>query len=455
MTPNRRSNRRSGWLALTGFLAFPAGAALAQESPPEFIDLTGVVRDFKERGVPGGHPDFERQPDHGFGAYRGTVALFLDYGPKPIYEGNGNRMIEHVRDEMGRPIAPHLYNKQFVTGGGAPTQTQCILKDSQGVDAYEICWLSTEFNDDGTSTWKYRVRELDTGKDLSHWNLALSPSHEVVAAGTTPGFDLGVDGSTGFYGIKWDVQESFSTGEFTIVLEGHFFGADQSTAVLAKGGNQPDVGALFAPTTNVSTIGTPFYMDNMLIDNPGLNDQPGTLGASDDGAVENVASFNQWFRDVPGVNMSTPLTIRLWRQDDGSYVFDDTQDPYYDDIGGFFPIDDQLYGNSGGSPDHNFHFTLEIHTEFTYDENADQWFKFVGDDDVWVYIDGKLAIDLGGVHQTTEQYVDLGRMGLVHGETYPLDLFFAERHRTESNFRIETNLVLDPVELPTVSATFD
>jgi len=147
------------------------------------------------------------------------------------------------------------------------------------------------------------------------------------------------------------------------------------------------------------------------------------------------------------------LTFHL--QPDGSYLFDDELDPYYDSIDGFFPIDDQLFGNSGLWPDHNFHFTFELHTEFTYDAASNPYFMFTGDDDVWVYIDGKLVIDLGGVHAAEDQYVDLTRLDLEHGVTYTLDFFFAERHTTESNFRINTSLKLDTVEVPSVTASFD
>ncbi len=441
-----------GLVAMTGFLA--GTSAMAMPDPPEYLDLVGVVRDFQERTVANGHPDFERRPNSGFGHYAGNVALFLDHGPKPIYTATGRKVNQQWRDSAGRPIAPHLYNAQFVTGSGAPTQTQVILKDSSGVNAFEITWLSTEFNQDGTSTWRYRVRELPGGKDLSHWNLALDPSHQ-VRAGTTAGYSLGVDGSTGFYGIKWDVTDSFSQGEFTIVLDGHWFGSDNPTGVLAKGGRTADEGAMFSPTVVPSNTGSPFNDGTLLVQNPGLGDTPGSWGNYDNAGVQSPDTFNQWFRDVPGVNMSTTVSIRFDRQPDGSYVFDDRLDPTFSEIGGFFPIDGQLFGNSAGSPNHNYHFTFEMHTSFTYDEHGNQFFQFIGDDDVYVYIDGKLAIDLGGVHSSVEQYVDLRRMGLEHGETYSLDFFFAERHRTESRVRMVTNLELEPVVTPSISAAFD
>ena len=184
-------------------------------------------------------------------------------------------------------------------------------------------------------------------------------------------------------------------------------------------------------------------------------DEAGEAGVSDTGGITSADSFRTWFRDSPGVNMSQALSLTLVRQEDGSYVFDDKDDPHYSSLGGFFPNEDQLFGNPGGRPDRNFHFTFELHTEFTYDASGGQIFKFIGDDDVWVFINGQLVIDLGGVHAAEEQYVDLNRLGLVDGEDYTLDFFFAERHRTQSNFRIQTNLKLENQELPSVTAAFD
>ena len=83
----------------------------------------------------------------------------------------------------------------------------------------------------------------------------------------------------------------------------------------------------------------------------------------------------------------------------------------------FFPIDNQGWGNQGRP--HNYHFTFEVHLEFAY--NGGEGFTFTGDDDVWLFINGKLAIDIGGVHGAESESIDLdahaGELGIVKGNT--------------------------------------
>jgi len=194
---------------------------------------------------------------------------------------------------------------------------------------------------------------------------------------------------------------------------------------------------------------------NPALYNADLGDTEGEFGASDTGGVT-AGLFYQWFRDVPGVNMSAPLAITLHRQPGTNlYVFDDKEDPNYVATGGFFPINGQLFGNSAGE-NKNFHFTYELQTQFAYTRNSGQVFTFTGDDDVWVFIDGKLVIDLGGVHGATSQTIDLDRLDwLTDGQTHKLKFFFAERHRSQSNFRIETSITLQNAARPRVMAMYD
>ena len=71
-------------------------------------------------------------------------------------------------------------------------------------------------------------------------------------------------------------------------------------------------------------------------------------------------------------------------------------------------------------------------------------------------MDDKLVIDLGGVVTPSRQYVALDRLGLVNGQEYTLDFFFAHRRDAAGSlFHMRTNLELDTGELPAVSGFFD
>ena len=156
------------------------------------------------------------------------------------------------------------------------------------------------------------------------------------------------------------------------------------------------------------------------------------------------ADFDQWYHDTPGVNMTYLVALKLTTSNTGVSTFSAS----INNGGGladssFFPLDNAGFGNQTqylpqGCPNHNFSFTTEIHTSFTY--NGGEVFTFKGDDDVWVFINKQLVIDLGGRHSQLTGTVNLDTLGLTKGSVYDLAIFNAERHTVQSNFRVDTTL---------------
>ncbi len=125
------------------------------------------------------------------------------------------------------------------------------------------------------------------------------------------------------------------------------------------------------------------------------------------------------------------------------------------DTTGFYPIDGLGYEQPGllsktsaiNGGNNNGSFTLRGESQFVYEHDKELYFTFTGDDDVYMYINGKLALDLGGAHGRNTKTVKLNDLnaaeyGLEEGQVATFTFFYMERCSDASTFGIETNMEL-------------
>jgi fibro-slime domain-containing protein len=162
--------------------------------------------------------------------------------------------------------------------------------------------------------------------------------------------------------------------------------------------------------------------------------------------ITSASTFADWYNNVAGVNSQITYDLNLsLNQATGTYVFDSANSA------GFFPVDG--LGFNEVMENHNYHFTTEAHIRFGYE--AGQKFTFSGDDDLWIFVNGRLALDLGGMHSPITATIDFdaqaSALAISPGNTYNMDIFHAERHTSASNFRVETNITcFETVKVPVI-----
>ncbi len=167
--------------------------------------------------------------------------------------------------------------------------------------------------------------------------------------------------------------------------------------------------------------------------------------------VTSSDNFYRWYHEVSDVSKQYDRTITFNRQGNtNTYLYGGNQ---------IFPLDDIRYDSDSVSRKdsnartHNFSFTAHMTVPIKTEMNGHETFNFSGDDDVWVFLNGVLVLDIGGLHSAVAGSFTINTDGTISSSVdgmatklidahleknhvYNLDFFYAERSTSESNTKI-------------------
>ncbi len=223
-----------------------------------------------------------------------------------------------------------------------------------------------------------------------------------------------------------------------------------------------------------------YIFDSTFIDNSSSNTAVGQSAVEYDasaGTIRNTSaagkSFTFFSSSETGYTSSYPFTPV--RDANGNQT--QTQTPY--------PMDEGVNSPSmsvDGDPEYtgrNYNFVLQSNASFIYHADDQLYFQFEGDDDVYLFINNELVVDIGGAHAVVGSKMNLNdyvewawevmsnpsaytekevaraeKLALVEGNSYSFDFYYMERHGYGSNMRIFTNFQLTDTNLGTKKTAY-
>ena len=275
--------------------------------------------------------------------------------------------------------------------------------------------------------------------------------------------------------FKSRFEDTTNTGNSALEAGGHpHFGFYSRTGF--SGGRISDMTGAVCNITNTATCGR--------LDSDGKPVLADTA-ANTDTIPDNADAFGLWYRSTNASALNGangPIEIFDFGEDSFITLAQDAtnNDRYVFEDGSFYELDNEGFGNTPGSS-HNYHFTSEIRYFFRYERG--QELQFYGDDDVWVYVNGRLAVDIGGIHGQAQGRIVLGdedsscsststaacalgastydssgilisvgedlapsdaRFDIEVGKLYEIVIFQAERSPTGSNYKLTLDGFLSP-----------
>lgn len=124
-------------------------------------------------------------------------------------------------------------------------------------------------------------------------------------------------------------------------------------------------------------------------------------------------NFYRWFHEVPGLSKRVDgRTVTFNRTAERTYTYGG-QDIYpIDDVPGIDATDVKLTDWQGQK--HNFSFTAHLGFAIKVSANGSERFEFSGDDDVWVFLNNRLILDIGGLHGPISGWFQINTDGTVN-----------------------------------------